>query len=143
MEFGKNISLGTLLFTNSFNSAKSVLRFDASLLRNISEMDEKYSFSFAAISSDFVYLISSMITSSGKILFKLLSLLLIFRKCCHIALVSFELVTESEKCLRLAIFINCFVLFRYVLKSTHNVLRLKSSLFLRAFAIFSLYQSGN
>ena len=50
----KNIPLGTLLFTNSFNSAKSVLRFDASLLRNISEMDEKYSFSFAAISSDFV-----------------------------------------------------------------------------------------
>ena len=139
----KNIPLGTLLFTNSFNSAKSVLRFDASLLRNISEMDEKYSFSFAAISSDFVYLISSMITSSGKILFELLSLLLIFRKCCHIALVSFESVTESEKCLRLANFIYCLVLFRYVLKSAHNFLRLKSSLFLRACAISSLYQSGN
>ena len=52
MEFGKNISLGTILFTNSFNSANSVSRFDASLLRNISGMDEKYSFSFAAISSD-------------------------------------------------------------------------------------------
>ena len=61
----ENIPLGTLLFTSSFNSAKSVLRFDASLLRNISEMDEKYSFSFAAISSDSVYLITSMITSSG------------------------------------------------------------------------------
>ena len=36
----KNIPLGTLLFTNSFNSAKSVLRFDGSLLRNISEMDD-------------------------------------------------------------------------------------------------------
>ena len=48
----KNIPLGTLLFTNSFNSAKSVLRFDGSLLRNISKMDENYSFSFAAISSD-------------------------------------------------------------------------------------------
>ena len=118
----KNIPLGTLLFTNSFNSAKSVLRFDGSLFQNISEMDEKYSFSFAAISSDFVYLISSMITSSGKLLFELLSLLFIFRKCCHIALVSFESVTESEKCLRLAIFINCFVLFRYVLKSIFRYL---------------------
>ena len=94
-------------------------------------------------SSDFVYLISSMITSSGKLLFELLSLLFIFRKCCHIALVSFESVTESEKCVRLAIFINCFVLFQYVLKSAHNFLRLKSSLFLRACAISSLYQSGN
>ena len=71
-----------------------MLRFDGSLLRNIYEMDEKYSFSFAAISSDFVYLISSIITSSGKLLFELLSLLFIFRKCCHIALVSFESVTE-------------------------------------------------
>ena len=67
----KNIPLGTILFTNSFNSAISVLRSVASLLRNISEMNEKYSFSFAAISSDFVYLISSMITSSGKLLFEL------------------------------------------------------------------------
>ena len=83
-----------------------------------------------------------MITSSGKILFELLSLLLIFRKCCHIALVSFESVTESEKCLRLAIFINCLVLFRYVLKSAHNFLRLKSSLFLRACAISSLYHQA-
>ena len=110
----KNIPLGTLLFTNTFNSAKSVLRFSGSLLRNISEMDEKYSFSFTAISSDSVYLISSMITSSGKLLFELLSLLYIFRKCCHIARVSFESVSESEKCLRLAIFINCFVYYYYL-----------------------------
>ena len=74
----KNIPLGTILFTNSFNSAKSVLRSFASLLQNISEMDGKYSFSFAAISLDFVYLISSMITSTGKLLFELLCLLLIF-----------------------------------------------------------------
>ena len=38
-----------------------------------------------------------MIISSGKLLFELSSLLLILRKCCHIALVSFEFITESER----------------------------------------------
>ena len=40
-----------------------------------------------------------MISSSGKLLFEVLDLLLTVRKCCHIVLVSLEFITDSEKCL--------------------------------------------
>ena len=110
---------------------------------NISEIEEKYSFSLFATSSDDVYCSLLMIISSGKLLFELLSLLLILRKCCQMAIVSFDCVTESEKCLRLAFLIKSFVLLRYILYSDHKCLRLQASRLLRVATISSLYQSGN
>ena len=84
-----------------------------------------------------------MTISSGKLLSELLSLLLILRKSCQMALVSLDCVTESEKCLRFAFLIKYFVLLRYFLYSDHDCLCLQASRFLRVRAISSFYQSGN
>ena len=54
-----------------------------------------------------------MIISSGKPLSELLSLFLMLRKCCQMALMYYDCVTEPEKCLRLAFLIKSFVLLRY------------------------------
>ena len=106
----------------------------------ISEIEGKYSFSLVATSSDDVYRSLLMIISSGKLLFELLSLLLILRKCCQMVLVSFDCVTESEKYLRLAFLIKFFVLLPYFLYPGHKCLRLQASRFIRLRAIQSLYQ---
>ena len=84
-----------------------------------------------------------MMISSGRLPFEFLSLLLTFRKCCQIARVSFDCLTESEKCLRLAFRIKHFVKLLYFLYSSHNFLRLQASRFLLTRVISSLYQSGN
>ena len=106
----KYISFSTLLFTKFVSSVISASRRSLYLLPKISEMEEKYSFILVAISSEDVYPSLFMIISSGKLRFELLSLLLILRKCCHTALVSFKFITESEKCLRLLSLSNLFKL---------------------------------
>ena len=91
----KYISFGTLLLRKFASSVISASRHAVSLLPKISEMEGKYSFILVAISSEDVCRSLFMTISSGKLLFELLSLLLILRKSCHIALVSFEFITES------------------------------------------------
>ena len=90
----------------------------------ISEIDEKYSFNLVATFSEDVYRSLFMTISSGKLLSELLSLLLILRKCCQMALVSLDCVTESEICLRFAFLIN-YDIFIY---SDHDCLCLQASL---------------
>ena len=136
----KYIPFETLSFTKFVKCIKSGSKLSRLSMPKISEIDEKYSFSLVATFSEDVYSFSLvatfsedvysfslvatfsedvyrslfMIISSGKLLSELLSLLLILRKCCQMALVSLGCVTESEKCLRLALLIKSFVLLRYL-----------------------------
>ena len=91
----------------------------------VSEMDEKYGFNLVATFSEDVYRSLFMTFSSGKLLSELLSLLLILRKCCQMALVSLDCVTESEK----------MFAFRFL----NQIFCLVTSRFLRVRAISSLY----
>ena len=75
----KYISFGTLSFTKFVRFVKSGSKLSRLSMPKISEIEEKYSFSLVATSSDDVYRSLFMIISSGKLLFELLSLLLILR----------------------------------------------------------------
>ena len=87
----KYVLFGTLLSTKCFSLLKSVSSCSLSVSLKISEIEEKYSFNLAAISSDFVYRLLSKMISSGKHEFELVFLLFTFRKCCHIVFVPFDL----------------------------------------------------
>ena len=145
MIFGilKYTLFGTLSFTKFVRFVKSGSKLSQLPMPNTSEIEEKYSFSLVATSSDDVYRSLFMIISSCKLLFELLSLLLILRKCCQMAIVSFDRVTESEKMFTFGFPNQIFCLVAVFLYSGHKCLRLQASRLLRVAAISSLYQSGN
>ena len=60
-----------------------------------------------------------MISSSGKRLFEALKSPFSIRKCAQICFISFDLLIDSERCLRFEALINCLVLFRYFLYLVH------------------------
>ena len=66
-----------------------------------------------------LYLHSLSISSLGKRLFEAFYSPLSVNKCAQICFVSFDLLIDSEKCLRFEALINCLVLFRYFLYSAH------------------------
>ena len=93
----KHVLFGPLLSTKCFSLLKSVSSCSISVSLKILEIEDKYSFNLATISSDFVYRLLSKIISSGKPEFEHVFLLFTFRKCCHIVFISFDFVTISEK----------------------------------------------
>ena len=84
-----------------------------------------------------------MISSSGKRLFEALEFPVSVRKCAQICFVSLDLLIDSAKYLRFEALINCLVLFRYVLYSSHCFRRLHLSRRFCIFLISVVNQSGN
>ena len=79
----------------------------------------KNAFNICAISAHLVVHSLSMISSSGKRLFEAFESPFSVSKCAQICFISFDLLIDSERCLRFEPLINCLVLFRCFLFSVH------------------------
>ena len=108
----KLVSLETLEFTKFLILSVSKRETSESFSSNYSATEAKYLFSFEAIFSEFVIRSLSITNSAGRLLIDDFDPVVTVRKCPHMAFVSLQFSTVSEKCLRFACFIKCLVLFR-------------------------------
>lgn len=107
----KKTSFGIFSFTKFLSSFRSEYKTSLPLSLKISATEVKYLFKCVAISSEDAYWHPSMTISSGKRLIEVLSLLFTFRRCFQIVRVSFESMTDFEKCSRFALRIRYLVFY--------------------------------